>query len=510
MASTNGTPATNALDEISAKAPPGTVLPPRNVREIVERTAGYVVRNGANFEDKVRQMQGDTGKMSFLNPEDEYRTYYEWRLSEISAGRGTSQSAGRKEGEVSFAGREERKGPEMPPEFVFSARMPNISALDLEVVKLTAVFVAKNGRGWMTGLSQREAGNYQFDFLRPQHSLYQFFSRLVDQYTELLQGGSVDGGRPQKKRIVELEGNVKDRLGVLERARKRAEWVKYQEAQKVEAEEKTEKEMIAYQQVDWHDFVVVETVVFDEGDDERQLPAPTTLNDIQSRSLEQKANWGNDPGRRIEEAMPTFDDQHLFNDTHPTQPQTYTPTPQPTYQPPSPAPQPSAERARARAAQETAARPTNTNAPIKIVHNYTPAALAAARQKGPATSICPNCKQAIANDEMAQHLKIEMLHPEWRDQWRVSQQRSEMTNLSTADVAGNLKRLASQRGDVFEERQGGGKRVEMDVGKVAEEQARVIVGASTGAGGDGAGGEGRGRDVQEQIRLIYERAQRGG
>lgn len=515
-AATNGDAKASMLDEVSSKAPEGTVLPPRNIREVIEMVSGYINRGGKAFEDKIKKEQGTTGKMSFLEPDDAYHAYYQWRLSEIRAGRSTHISAGRKADEPSFQGREERKGPEKPPEFQFSARMPNISAMDLEVVKLTALFVAKNGRGWMTSLSQREAGNYQFDFLRPQHSLYQFFSRLVDQYTELLQGDSVDEGRPQKKRIVELESNVKDRARVLERAKKRAEWARYQEAQKVEAEEKTEKERVAYAQIDWHDFVVVETVVFDNGDNESNLPAPTTLNDIQSRSLEQKASWGNDPGRRIEEAMPTFDDQALFSST--TQPQ-HQPPPQQAYQtyapapPAAAAPQPpaidqsaemAANRARARAAQQN-------NQPVKIVQNYTPAA-SRAKASTANSSICPNCKQLIPNDEMAQHLKIEMLHPEWRDQWKIAQQRSATTNLSTADVAGNLKRLASQRSDVFDpitgrrvdgdaEAERTAKRVEREVGEVAERQAREVVQGVPG---------GQGLDVQAQIRGIYERAQKGG
>lgn len=129
-----------------------------------------------------------------------------------------------------------------PPAFHFSARMPNINAQDLEAVKLTALFVAKNGRSFMTALSQRETRNYQFDFLRPQHSLYQFFSRLVDQYTELLQANSVDGGKAERARIEELQSNAKDRFHVLGRAKQRAEWVRFQEEQKHKKEEAAEKE----------------------------------------------------------------------------------------------------------------------------------------------------------------------------------------------------------------------------------------------------------------------------
>jgi splicing factor 3A subunit 1 len=38
--------------------------------------------------------------------------------------------------------------------------------------------------------------------------------------------------------------------------------VKYQRQQKQEKEEKSEQERIEYAQIDWHDFVVVETVEF--------------------------------------------------------------------------------------------------------------------------------------------------------------------------------------------------------------------------------------------------------
>ena len=563
-ATTNGTSNSNILDEVSTKAPPGTILPPRNSRELIEKTAGYVARNGAAFEERIRSTQKDNAKVSFLLPDDAYNAYYRWRVQEIKEGRGTSISAGRKEGEagvsgVSSKGREERKGPEKPEDFAFSARMPNISAQDLEVVRLTALYVAKNGRGWMTALSQKKAGDFQFDFLRPQHSLYQFFSRLVDQYTELLNGDSVDGGRPQKKRIVDLEANVSDRMRVLERARKRAEWAKFQEQQKVKLEEESEKERVAYAQIDWHDFVVVETVVFTEEDEKQDLGAPPSLNDIQSLSLEQKGLLGQvGSDRRIEEAMPDYDE--FYGQQIPESQQQKVPTPQPPqqqqqqtstptqplqpFQPPSADDETTriqtlqADRARARAAQEAAKSGPNN---IKIRHNYIPAAQQARQKAATGSSICPNCHQSIPNSEMEQHLKIEMLHPDWRDQYKLSQQRSSTTNLSTSDVAANLKRLASQRSDVFDPAtgalMGGGvsgeeeerrrkveRRAYDGVSGVPNQAALGGMGGGfggvqqgqqqdgQGAGPPGAGGVGTGGggakdvDVQEQIRLIHERA----
>lgn len=519
MAATNGG---SIMDDVIKRAPEGTIIPPSGLRDIIEKTAGYVVRNGQTFENNIREKNSSNPKMSFVDPDDAYHAYYSWRKTEIREGRGNAISAGR-ENEVSFQGREVKKGPEPPEEFMFSARVPNISAQDLDVVKLTALYVAKNGRGWMTQLSQREAGNFQFDFLRPQHTLYQFFSRLVDQYQDLLTGDSTDGGRPQKKRITSLEQNVKERFQVLDGAKKRAEWVKHQEAQKVAKEEQQEKERVEYAQIDWHDFVVVETVVFDENDENTELPAPTTVNDLQSASLEQKAAMSINPNRRIEEAFPTFNDQDQFygQQQQPQQQQhqqqvpqslPYQPTPpqaQQAYQPP---PQDDSfsrintlqqDRDRARAAQEAA---RSTAAPMKIRSDYVPRA----QQKRQAanTSICPNCNQAIPNEEFEQHMRIELQSPEWREQAARAAQRSSTTNLSTQEVANNLKRLASQRTDVFDPVTGQA---------VSEEEAarrkRAEVSAYDGVSGmpsqaalAGMGQPGeQSRDVQEQIRQLHQK-----
>ena len=520
MAETNGTEAPNESGKPFKSDPPSDItLPPPGLRGPIEKTAEAVARRGPAFEQKIRE---SSGKANFLDPDDAYNAFYRWRVDEVKAGRGANAAA--QSTDVSFKGREVRKGPEKPEEFAFSARMPNMAAQDLEIVKLTALFAAKNGKSWITTLSQKEAGNFQFDFLRPQHSMYQYFSRLVDQYTDLLNGDSVDEGRPQKKRMTEFEANVKNRFRILERARKRAEYVKYEEEQKEAKEDAKRKEEVAFAQIDWHDFVIVETVDFTEEDANIDLPPPQRLNDLQSASLETKAAMSIAPGRRLEEAVPDIDSFYGAQ-----QPQ---PSPAPPVQPPSshspaqPQQQPyqppggpqndeesrmaqlQADRARARAAQEAAkAQPNASN--IKIRSNYVPAAQARNKAASAATSICAKCGRAIPNDEYAEHMRIEMLDPQWREQARISQQRSSTTNLSTADVASNLKRLASQRSDVFDpvtgrEIGGGGdqKRVQVQQPE-AQGQGQQ--------GGQQAQGQGQERpmDVQEQIRQIHERARQG-
>lgn len=462
VANGNGASTPATMDGI-AKPPEGVVVPPKDIRAIVEKTAGYAARNGPVFEQRIREKEQSNPKFSFLSPGDAYAAYYLWRLDEIKEGRGTDVSAGRPGEATATPVPEKPKGPAAPPEFHFSARIPIINAQDLEVVKLTALFVAKRGKSFMTSLSQREARNFQFDFLRPQHSLYQFFTRLVDQYTILLNEEGIDAETTAKRRLEELDRNVKDKHHILSRAQQRAEWVKYQEQQKQKKEEQEEEERIAYAQIDWHDFAVVETVLFTEEDDQIDLPPPASLGDLQSASLEQKAMMSINP-LRIEEAMPTDEAEPVYYNAYPveqvgpTQQPALMPTDQqpfqPAFQPPTTNEDEELrirERADARD-QASAAQAAAKGQPpsMRIRSDYVPRAQSRRQQNAAVTALCPNCHQQIPVAELDHHMRIEMLDPRWKEQREKADSRAAHTNLITTDVANNLKRLASQRSDVFD------------------------------------------------------------
>ena len=546
-------PVPSGVDDIR-QPPAGIVKPPRDIQAIVEKTAGYVARNGSVFEDRIRDKEKHNSKFSFLSPNDAYAPFYAWRLQEIREGRGTAISAGRVGEAAPAQDTEEAQGPIPPPEFHFSARMPNISAQDLDVVRLTALFVAKNGRSFMTTLVQRETRNFQFDFLRPQHSLHQFFSRLVDQYGVLLQSNSAGSEQAKQGRMYELEQYTRDKFNILGRAKQRAEWVKFQEEQKQKKEEAAEREQLEYAQIDWHDFVVVETVLFHEADDHADLPPPTSLNDLQSASLEQKAAMSLQPyDRRIEEAMPTGEDYNLFynqqnlQQSAPLSLHQSNPLSTPSYNPyveqqhgrhmdyQSTASSSIAadygdeehaiaERARAReqAQAAQAAAKGGTGQPMRIREDYVPRAQA--KRQSVQTAICPNCKQPIPYDELEHHMKVELLDPRWKEQRLKAESRASTTNLSTSDVAANLKRLASQRSDVFDGVTGqpvvnveearrkkvtmtGGYtgQIEGAAGNVAAKKAMAQ--AEAERNGERERGERmKGGNIEEQIRLIHEKA----
>lgn len=84
----------------------------------------------------------------------------------------------------------------------------------------------------------REQRNFQFDFLRPQHSLFQYFTKLLEQYTKIL---IPPKDLLNKLRAESSEGRTSMNL-VLEQMKYRANWQKHQEAQRRREEEKVEKE----------------------------------------------------------------------------------------------------------------------------------------------------------------------------------------------------------------------------------------------------------------------------
>lgn len=60
------------------------------------------------------------------------------------------------------------------------------------LIKLTAMFVARNGAQFMDQLMMREQKNEMFDFLRKNHILFSYFIKLVEQYTKVsLVGGAM-------------------------------------------------------------------------------------------------------------------------------------------------------------------------------------------------------------------------------------------------------------------------------------------------------------------------------
>ena len=74
---------------------------------------------------------------------------------------------------------------------------------------------------------------------------------------------------------------------VLEQVKYRVAWIKHQEEKRRKEEEATEKERVSYAQIDWHNFVVVETVDYQPWE-AGHFPPPTNPNEVGARVLMQR------------------------------------------------------------------------------------------------------------------------------------------------------------------------------------------------------------------------------
>merc|ERR1712151_206821 len=90
---------------------------------------------------------------------------------------------------------------------------------------------------------------------------------------------------PNKDEVEKLKKCVSDNREVLDKALSRFAWDEQEEAQREsrEEEEKAEKDQV--QQIDWHDFVVVETIEFTAEDNNIPLAAPIDVSTGASQGL---------------------------------------------------------------------------------------------------------------------------------------------------------------------------------------------------------------------------------
>lgn len=56
-------------------------------KDIVDKTASFVARNGPEFEARIRQNELGNPKFNFLNSGDPYHSYYQHKVNEFREGK---------------------------------------------------------------------------------------------------------------------------------------------------------------------------------------------------------------------------------------------------------------------------------------------------------------------------------------------------------------------------------------------------------------------------------------
>ena len=242
---------------------PGIIIPPPDIQNLADRTAKLFAERGKEIEDLVNTNLKDDPKFSFLKFNDPYRPYFDQMVKEYKTGPPDGELQGE---EDPIAGREKHAS-KAPPESRFVYDCGSIGVLENDMIQHTAQFVAKNGQKFLIALTEREKNNGQFDFLKPTHNMFPYFTSLIDSYIRILE--------LDEKDVDELQRYILDKRSILSACSSIFEYESEAQMSRRRREELEEEERAQRAMIDWNDFVVVQTLDFD--DDARSYPAPVDL-----------------------------------------------------------------------------------------------------------------------------------------------------------------------------------------------------------------------------------------
>ncbi|KAE9611734.1 hypothetical protein Lal_00011848 [Lupinus albus] len=409
----------------------GIIHPPPDIRTIVDKTAQFVAKNGPEFEKRIIANNTGNAKFNFLNVSHPYHAYYQHRLAEFRAQNQSSDpsaaapdsngTAAAEKPDISAQFIPVRKVLEPPEAEQYTVRLPEgITGEELDIIKLTAQFVARNGKSFLTGLTSREVNNPQFHFLKPTHSMFTFFTFLADAYSKVLM--------PPKGLTEKLKKSVTDMTTVLERYVNRLEWERSQEQARQKAEDEIEQERVQMAMIDWHDIVVVETIDFADDEDE-ELPPPMTIEEVIRRSMvtameedivepgkEVEMEMDEEEAQLVEEGMRAAsledDDGGVKNEVRVTE------DPEP---------------------------------PMRIVKNWKrPEDRIPAERDPTKFVVSPITGELIPISEMSEHMRISLIDPKYKEQKERMFAKIQETTLAQDDeISRNIVGLARTRPDIF-------------------------------------------------------------
>lgn len=402
------------------------IFPPPDIRSVIDKTAEFVAKVGDDFEKKVVGQQAGQAKFAFLNPSNPYRKYYELRVKELREGTGMlacisslklciessapaipqalldmkrkEEEKRRKRAERKMLGDGAVKEYPKPDPTLFHLDHPLIAPVDEDILKITAQFVARNGVKFLTGLSTRESRNPQYDFLKPDHFLFEYFQQLVESYTKLLLL------RPTEKEKIALFSC--NRQAIIDKIMNRYLYESQQEQIRLNLEKVENDTRESTTRIDWFNFAVVETLSFPPEGVALGTPIdPRTGRFMFSGTLPA-------PLGGVDDALPEEEEIQMDEE----------------FEPSAEAPLPTPTVVDASSIRTDYVRVKKSGAVDVMI-------------KSPVTG------ELIREADFSQHMRIVLLDPKWKDQSEKVLKRAREEGLAySEDIADNIAHFVASRG----------------------------------------------------------------
>ena len=438
------------------------IYPPPETKKVIDKAATLVAQYGIQVETSMKE----DPNFSFINKTDSYYPYYQMKIKEekdelkkkfkeiYSKQNNEFLNKKRKEDKTELEKEakellkeamqdkinllkseknlefDKDKKIEDIPQSIFSVIPPNISGQELDIIKISAQFVAKNGQKFLSDLIRREKDNPQFDFMKPQHTLFGFFTFLVGCYAKILNN--------KNEILTKIEKYATNSDEILKAGNKiylyEKKMSKIPRGKKFSQEDLlTGEEKEKMKQIDWYDFVLVETIDF--SDDEEQKDENSEDNE-NNKIIIGKANiYNNNIDINNDEISNNInkEEEAAIKNTYNINNNINT---------------------------DDINNVNNTQEVVyingkKVIKNYKREKKKPILDKGvdDVNEVkCPLCKLSIKPDKIEEHLKIELLDPRWKSIQEVINKNQEQTNLAgTGDLLIYLDQFSKSRPDLFGE-----------------------------------------------------------
>ena len=312
---------------------------------------------------------------------------------------------------------------------MFSVPQQNISGTELDIIKISAQFVAKNGQKFLSDLIKREKDNPQFDFMKPQHTLFGYFTFLVGCYAKILNNKNEIMSKIEKYatnsdeilKSANMYYLYEKKLSKIPRGKRFSQ-------EDLLSNEQKEK----MKQIDWYDFVLVETIDFSSDEEEK---SEKSNKEIIGKENIYNNYYNNKENNEIENNTININEDNITINNNEDEKTFYT-------------------------NNHFNNMDINNNGQEivyingkKVIKNYVREKKKPILDKGidDLNEVkCPLCKLSIKPNKIEEHLKIELLDPKWKSIQEVINKNQEQTNLAgTGDLLIYLDEFSKSRPDLF-------------------------------------------------------------
>ncbi|KAG7194420.1 SF3a splicing factor complex subunit [Scheffersomyces spartinae] len=385
---------------------------PPDIASVIKKTAAYVFKNGTSFEERLKK-NSTNEQFEFLDDLNKYYPYYQQQLAILSKNSQPGSNDSLSETPPVRVLRSESTPITVRPlRFITRWDQPPL-AYDDQIMKLTAMFVAKNGDEYGSALYEHkksDGNGPQFAFMDTGHTYYPNYINYVESYRKIIK--YMEEGEDNMEELLDINDDQEP----LQRGILRALYKKHNRQAKKASKEKEKQQKLNFASIDWQDFVFVARIEFDLIDQVKELAVPVTRDSLINRSLQAKS----------EEVEPKKKEEMVPETTEP----------------------------------ETKDDPQrNDDTQSKVFKGMKIKAAGESRLKKPLSSTrtitCPLTGRQIPEHQFESHIQVLLRDPRYKEQQDnyIKKNFSHSSNITTDQVYENIVRLTSKKRPAQEQEQ---------------------------------------------------------